>query len=148
MSSSNASTISSHDADELLKDQLEANPSDVDAISRSTSSCSNPIIHSPSEQNSSSSSPTAQAVEALPSDLNHVVEETGSYIVTAPEDMNGNVVNGNLPDHEGSPIEIATVETRTVRVEDVVIPRKDYKVRYDGKVFRKKLLNSASFLKA
>lgn len=131
LSSSNASTISSRDADELLKDELDADAPELQAESRSTSSCSNPIVQSPSERSSSSSSsPTNQSMDELPSDSNHIdtVEETNSYIVTAPDDVNGDVTNGDFPNHQDPPIQIATVETRTMRVEEVVIPQKDYEV--------------------
>jgi len=128
LSSSNASTISSRDANELLEEQLEP---ELQTESRSASSSSDPIpiVQSPSDRSLSSSS-TDHFVGELPSDSNHVdaLDESNSYVVTAPadDDVNDDVMNGEH--HEEMPIQIATVQTKTVRVEEVVIPQKDYEV--------------------
>ena len=119
------STISSHDAEELLKEDLDE---EADAESFCSSKDPVPIITSPSEQNSSSSSSSSSSSEILENDAlplisNHTsaVEESDSYIVSFPE-------NETSPSHPDDAIQIATVETRTVRVQEVVIPKDENEV--------------------
>lgn len=88
-----------------------------------------PFVNSPSEESSSSSSSSnSSLIEDLPpvNGIHHSSDDdddANSYVVTHPDGDEESLqfINNHVSPEES--IQIATVETRTVRVEEVVIPQ-------------------------
>ena len=132
MSSSTASTISSRDADELLHDELD----EEEQSESETESDPVPLVTSPDDRSLSSAS-SNHSIESFPTSSNHIasMEESDQYFVTPPEDEDLNKDSPIHTNHVGDgPVQIATVETRTMKVEEVLIPQNNNEVSAEASV--------------
>ena len=114
-------------AERLKEDKSDSKSS----LSSSVESDAIPFVASPDEESLSSSSKLVHTEELPPLNGNSQSSDEdpeSSYVVTPPDKsvMKTSVFNNRMSPRE--PIQIATVETRTVRVEEAVIPQEKNEV--------------------